>query len=226
MLSFRNEVSNKFTNWFLVAVGTIVLNSSKLLDLTERRRTWKGVTLADKILLNFSQYFKFSLLERFDLDVGICAEEFFDFLIEHLPIKKLNFVVYPVASFLVIAFQYFIVLLLPAFMIVLQKINKVSFFEISTDPVLLETVFQNSVALKNIPFKLPDVRVSIFEYFLSESVQLSINVVASFDQTQFESILISGCFDDGMARRTFYDVTESKPISKTVLLKSYDDSIA
>lgn len=170
ILSFRNEVSNKFTNRFFVAVGPIVLNSIKLLDLTERRRTWKSVTLADKVLLNFSQYLKFSLLERFDLSVRICADQFFDFLIEHLPIKKLNFVVYPVASFLVITLQYFIVLFLSAFMIVLQKINKVSFFEISTDPVFLETVFQNTVALKNIAFKLANVRVSIFEYFLSESI--------------------------------------------------------
>jgi hypothetical protein len=196
------------------------------LDLTERRRTWKSVTLADKVLLNFSQYLKFSLFKRFDLRVGICADELFNFLIEHLPIKKLNFVVYPVASFLVITLQYFIVLFLSAFMIVLQKINKVSFFEISTDPVLLETVFQNTVALKNITFKLANVGVSIFEYFLSESIQLSINVVTSFDQTQFESILISGCFDDVMSRRAFYDVTESKPINETVLLKSDDDSIA
>lgn len=29
-----------------------------------------------------------------------------------------------------------------------------------------------------------------------------------------------------MARRAFYDVTKSQPINETVLLKSYNDSIA
>ncbi len=131
--------------------------------------------------MDFFENLKFSLLKSFNLSVWIGNDDFLNFLVEKDPINELNFVVDPVTSLFMEGFNDFIILFLPTFMVILKQIDKVSLLKMSADPIFLKIVLQDSTALKSIAFELANVRIAILEYFFAKSVQLTINVVATFN---------------------------------------------
>jgi hypothetical protein len=140
------------------------------LDFPQCGGSWHAVVLANEVLLDFFKNLKFSLLKSFHLSIGTGTDNFLNFFVEEDPINELNFVVDPVASFLMEVLNDFIVLFLPAFMVILKEIDKVSLLKMSADPILFEIILQDSATFKSIAFELTNVRIAIFEYFFTKSI--------------------------------------------------------
>jgi hypothetical protein len=169
------------------------------LDFPQCGCAWHAVVLANEVFLDFFKNLKFSLLKSFNLSVGIGTDNFLNFFVEKDPVDELNFVVDPVASFLMEVLNDFIILFLSAFMVILKQINKVSLLKMSADPILFEIVLQDSATFESIAFKLTNVRIAIFEYFFPKSIQLAVNVVPAFDHIELKCILIFWCLNNIVA---------------------------
>ena len=149
-----------------------------------------GVVFTDKVLLNFFQNIRFSLLKSFNLSIWIGADNFLDFFIKKFPIDQRYFIINPITPFLMECLDYSVIFFIASLMIVLEEIYQISPFKVTAYPIFFDAVFKNTVSLEYIALKLTGVRVSIFEYFLTKAIKLAVYVISSFNKIELEIVLI------------------------------------
>jgi hypothetical protein len=60
----------------------------------------------------------------------------------------------------------------------------------SSDPIFLEVVFEDSTAFKGVALKLTNVRVTVLEDFLSKTIELAVYVISTLKHAELKIILI------------------------------------
>jgi hypothetical protein len=82
------------------------------------------------------------------------------------------------------------------------------------------------VTLKYVVLELPNVEITIFKHLLAHAVELSIDVIPPFDQSELELILVSVGIGVVSPMRAPVNEVKPQPINKPILFKADYDAIA
>lgn len=138
----------------------------------------------------------------------------------------MDFVIDPVCFSLVHTLYYFAYIFIGTFTVVLNELNKVALFEKSADPIFFICVFQDAVALKDSVFELANIKITIFEYFFSHTVELSIHIVASLNDSQLKFILLAMRVWIVPSLASSKNKLKAQSINKPIFFKAYDYFVA
>ena len=138
----------------------------------------------------------------------------------------MDFVIDPVCFSLVHILYYFADVFIGTLTVVLNKLNEVALFEKSANPIFFICVFQDAVTLKDSVFELTDIKVAVFEHFFSHTVELSVHIIASLDDSQLKFILLAVCVWIVPSLTSSKNKLKAQSINKPIFFKAYDYFVA